>query len=73
MCTPNNYEELVKEFESTVDGNRRKVLLQLLNTCATCPEAQEASKIASGEPDCSCRRAFATECRNQIYSLQQEI
>lgn len=73
MCIPNNYEELIKELESTADSERKKVLLQLLNTCATCPEARQVKKTASGEPDCSCRRAFATECRNQVYSFQQGV
>lgn len=70
MCIPNNYNELVKELELTVDNKRRKILLQLLNACNTCSEALEAKKTAGGEPDCSCRRAFATDFRNRIYSLQ---
>ncbi|MFN2355660.1 MAG: hypothetical protein ABR512_14205 [Desulfopila sp.] len=73
MCIPNNHQELVKELEGAVDNKRRKVLLQLLNTCAICPETQEAERTPGGEPDCSCRRKFATEWCNQIFSFQQEM
>lgn len=56
MCIPNNHEELIKELGSTVDPKRKKVLLQLLNTCTTCPEAQEAKKtVVRAQPSCRLR------------------